>query len=373
MKPGLSIHLDFLRLSAALTVFAAHALHAHFEGLDVDLRTEFDYGADAVILFFALSGFVIAHAGAKADADGRRFVFNRVTRLVSVVTPAVALTVVADAAGERLAPSLYADWRGSTPDGPIGFVSALFMVNEWSPFGVHAGSNHPLWSVSYEFAYYLAFAAATFLDGWRRWVVLAAVAVAAGAAVLLLAPAWLLGVVAYRVLQAAPAEEGPARRGVWFAAALAGPAVYFSLNADEVDLFLLRLSFEALGEHPGILFRYSQEALWHLFVGAAAATHLYFIGRAIGPGRPPAPAVCGAIRWAAGASFSLYAAHYPILMLANAALWDAAPGPVRAVAAACVALVLCLVFASLFERPLPAFRRRIAPLFGLGPAQARAA
>lgn len=192
LDPALSVYLDALRGLAALVVFVAHAMLQKFHGGDAFVLPGFNFGLDAVVVFFVISGFVVAHA-----AQGRtleHFVFARASRLWSVAVPAVIFTFVLDRIGVAANPAAY--------DGPhynsLSFAQYLFygltFANEWSLAGERVGVNNPLWSLSYEAAYYVLFAIAFYTTGLRRIALLGAGVVLFGLNVLLLLPAWLAGV-----------------------------------------------------------------------------------------------------------------------------------------------------------------------------------
>src|SRR5438270_9524015 len=101
-----SLHLDLMRGAAALAVFVSHfGLHRISGGLFWQAQP---YGHDAVILFFVLSGYVIAWVAERREPDLRAYAVNRLSRLYSVVVPAILLTVIADAIGQRVGPAVYA-------------------------------------------------------------------------------------------------------------------------------------------------------------------------------------------------------------------------------------------------------------------------
>lgn len=86
MTPFVSAYLDGLRVLAALSV-----LIYHWAGLyHVPKAAAGHHGHDAVIVFFVLSGFVIAHV-AERSPDWKHFAFARVTRVYSVGFPALVL------------------------------------------------------------------------------------------------------------------------------------------------------------------------------------------------------------------------------------------------------------------------------------------
>ncbi|MBK8767616.1 MAG: acyltransferase family protein, partial [Burkholderiaceae bacterium] len=190
MTPALSVYLDALRLLAALMVFAHHASYPIFGGRWISALG--GYGHEAVVVFFVLSGFVIAFVTDVKERTPAAYAGSRLSRLWSVALPALAATLAMDAIGRQLAPQAYADVLVN-PQGPL--ASALF-VNEFWTAQWHVGSNIPFWSLSYEAAYYLLFGIFVFAP--MRWLWLAAAAALIGPKILLLAPAWVAGVVAYR-------------------------------------------------------------------------------------------------------------------------------------------------------------------------------
>jgi peptidoglycan/LPS O-acetylase OafA/YrhL len=150
-----------------------------------------------VIVFFVLSGFVIAHTHAKRPADWRRFATDRLSRIYSVAIPALLLTALLDQVGSRLAPALYAE---QLPPGSYFarmLLGAAFLNQTWG-LSSRTGSNGPYWSLSYEFWYYAVFACWVFVRPFGRRLVLVGICVLfAGPKILMLMPVWLCGVAAY--------------------------------------------------------------------------------------------------------------------------------------------------------------------------------
>ena len=99
MHRNLSIYLDLVRFLAALMVFVVHANYERFTG-GLPLLWHFkDLGNDAVMVFFVLSGFVIAYVAAHKERTIEEYAASRFARLYSVVVPALILTMLLD--GER--------------------------------------------------------------------------------------------------------------------------------------------------------------------------------------------------------------------------------------------------------------------------------
>lgn len=358
MTPGLSLWLDCLRAGAALVVLFGHLAHTRFTGGDYAFLREINIASDAVIVFFVLSGLVIAYA-AERDGSLDRFAFNRLTRILSVVAPALVLTWVFDAIGTRTDMSAYPYvFYQPVPAGEF-FLRGLSFSNQWLGLmePVRLGSNGPLWSLSYEVAFYALFGVAIFLRGALRVVLLALVAVVVGLPVLLLLPAWLLGVAVWRL--GAGAQGGDPARD--WAMAILPILALVALKAAGVwhDLNALTAQWFAPVDHRDLLL-YSDEFLWNTVMAVAIAAHLTGVRRIAAhshrrfDGRGAA-----AIRWVAGASFSIYVVHYPTLHLLDAALPGSLPGHDLIMLAG--TLAVCLVFAALFERPLGRVRAMVRP------------
>lgn len=106
MHRGLSLWLDVLPAVATLVVVFSHFAYARFSGGDLQWFRDYNFGNDAVVVFFVVSGFVIAFAAGR-DGTAGAYAFNRLTRLWSVLIPALILTLVFDRYGSALTPAAY--------------------------------------------------------------------------------------------------------------------------------------------------------------------------------------------------------------------------------------------------------------------------
>jgi peptidoglycan/LPS O-acetylase OafA/YrhL len=356
MPPRLSLYLDVLRFSAALVVLLSHLAFARFTNGDLQIFRTLNLGSDAVVVFFVLSGFVIAYASERDRTLGR-YVFHRATRLYSVAVPAIVLTLVCDWLGAALAPAVYDGWWYTPAPAGLVLLHGLTFSNEWGPFGFQPGTNSSYWSLSYEAGYYLLFGVAFFTRGMRRLVLLGGMLALLGIKVLLLAPGWLLGVAAYRALQSETREHA----SMLWALALGAPLLYVVLLAGDAPRLLLAISAVPFGPSAIKELRFSNEFLWNGLVGLLVALHIYGAGALL---KRPASLPRGAetIRWFAGASFSIYLVHFPILELLQAALPPLPIPLLRHFLLFAGMLAVSLIFAQFFERPLGAFRRALVSL-----------
>jgi peptidoglycan/LPS O-acetylase OafA/YrhL len=183
MNRSFSLYLDLVRFLAALTVLLFHASGLEFVKVDTVLG---HYGREAVIVFFVLSGFVIAYTADQKDSTLPEYATHRISRIYSVVIPALILTPIVDWIGARIHPEFYVGYNAQSV-WPIRVVNSVLCMNEWGFWSVQFFSNVPYWSISYEVAYYILFGVSFFLIG-----------LLAGPKILLLLPIWLLGAWVYR-------------------------------------------------------------------------------------------------------------------------------------------------------------------------------
>lgn len=139
MEPLFSLYLDVVRLAAALLVFQSHT---NFRLLTASIPRLSAYGHSAVVVFFVLSGYVIAYVVDTRERDARRYAISRGARIYSVVVPALALALVLDSIGRYINPSTYI---GQAPhDSWFARVMAtLTFSNE--PWGLSITAFSPPW------------------------------------------------------------------------------------------------------------------------------------------------------------------------------------------------------------------------------------
>lgn len=299
MKREASLYLDLLRFLAAFVVFVQHFSWEHFSG---GLLWQIGpYGAQAVIVFFVLSGYVIGYVTGRPGTNARGYALDRAARLYSVVLPALLLTFVLDAIGRHLSPELYSGgWVNSSEPLVSQFLrNGLFLNQIWF-IDTHPGTNVPYWSMGYEPWYYLIFGLVLFLP--RRWGACAALAAMAivGPRVVAMFGCWLFGFAAYRL----SARGWPRSRGLGIALFVGAPLAWAMFEYG-MQAYGLRAT-QQLSQHR-----------WELWqdqvVGLAWATHLLGLS-AVAPlvGRLLFP-LAGTIRWLAGRSFTLYLMQLPVM------------------------------------------------------------
>lgn len=300
----LSIALDAVRGVAALVVLLGHCVQ---QGIYTGPWPFSDIlQHQAVVIFFVLSGLVIADSALRRPTTLTQYAIARFARVMPVAVFAVLFSLLAWTVGHAAPHGIIAVPARFDEPGIAAVVMPLTFLSE-TEWGVGPLWNAPYWSLVYEVWYYALFGAAFYLRGWARWAVLAVLVPLAGVRVLLLLPAWLLGVALARFGPARPLAEG------WAALLIvAGMAV--GVLADELIFGLAPLVDALAGRVAGDLYM-SRYALSDWLLAAAVA--MAFVGLKSFAAQRAAQLerVQGPIRWLADCSFTLYLIHWPILNL----------------------------------------------------------
>lgn len=188
--------MDGLRMLAAYYVLLFHLKNNQI-GIPSVLDKIPNHGHDAVILFFVLSGYVIAATVDRKKSTGwQDYLLDRAARVYSVALPTlifsalVALVIHSTAQGDGGDLSVLSVLSST-------LVNFLFLGQSWD-LEKWVVYNQPYWSLCYEVLYYALFGVAVFAKSYWRYIGLLIVCLMAGPKVLLLLPCWLLGVYAYR-------------------------------------------------------------------------------------------------------------------------------------------------------------------------------
>jgi peptidoglycan/LPS O-acetylase OafA/YrhL len=229
-----SVHLDAIRGAAALVVVVWHNRDGYFSsvfgkhenaaalstsqaipaGIGTSRMEQLTIGNEAVMIFFVLSGYLVGGGVIRAVRRGiwswKDYLLKRLTRLWVVLIPALLLGVALDFAGLYLhqsGTSIYAGPPGQNMTH-VGLASRLtFSVIAGNAVFLQgarinvAGTNGPLWSLTNEFWYYIAFpllllALSKKQKLWIRFVyvlMFAAIGVLVGSDVSVLFFIWILG------------------------------------------------------------------------------------------------------------------------------------------------------------------------------------
>jgi peptidoglycan/LPS O-acetylase OafA/YrhL len=160
--------LEVLRGSAALIVLVGH-LYSKINGLPQIslLKYLLNWGTEAVIIFFILSGFVIRLSQERRARSLRQFMVDRLIRLYPLY-----LIVV-----------LFSFWvaliRGAKVTIPDLFGNLLFLQSLQADIVGVFPTNEALWSLSFEMTFYFLFALTLLHKRWFSvWIFLSSLSVA---------------------------------------------------------------------------------------------------------------------------------------------------------------------------------------------------
>jgi peptidoglycan/LPS O-acetylase OafA/YrhL len=345
ISPSFSLYLDLIRFLAAGVVFLDHLASYPFSTNAPHQRPWqaliSDYGDAAVVAFFVLSGYVIAHAVGRENTAAA-YARSRLSRFYSVVIPALVLTLAFDTAGQWLHPEFYQIQKVLwTPPDLQGYLSSFFFINEFQAFGFKAvvpGSNGPFWSLSFEATYYLV--AGLLLFAPRKIAIVASLVVLAlaGRTITAMAPLWALGFVVYRASHKYP----------W---RMPGPAPLVWALTVALMLVLPPLLGPLHWNNFGIQFPYgrrpfNRDLLLDYTIAAAFTLNILAAQRWLDAGSVLLDRPKRLIRYLGGVTFPLYAIHYPALCFFTAiSPWNHASAPslvfvTLSVAAVCAATTL---------------------------------
>ena len=107
MNKGFSVYLDLVRFIAACLVYF---YHSNQRLLVEEILPASNFGHSSVIVFFVLSGFVIAYVTDTKENTWTSYCASRLSRVYSVAVPAIVLTLTLDTVGRKLLPELYAGY-----------------------------------------------------------------------------------------------------------------------------------------------------------------------------------------------------------------------------------------------------------------------
>jgi len=338
-----SIFFDLVRFTAAILVFFQHAPGPQF----AYWLPWTNLGHISVLIFFVLSGFVIAYVTDKRETLTIDYTASRFSRIYSILLPCLILNVavVSYIFSSSSEPALI--FQESFPEAndawPLNSVCTLLSANRTAWCLSHTPVNLPLWSISYEVFYYILFGVFMFMRGVTRWAALFAAVLLAGTNILLLFPVWLMGVLLYKIKPLYVLNS----RLAWAILILA-PATYLSMHYTSIEgnisaylKALFSINASKLEYSQGFITDYFWGAIIVLVFMAFFAVQDAFTKILLQYERP--------IRACAKYTFSIYVFHYPLLYF-FAVFLDHDPNSIlQGVVLIFVALGASVALGSLFE------------------------
>lgn len=343
---GKLLPLEGLRGFVALYVFLHHAHIVPNQGLGRFLY----FGQEAVIVFFILSGFVINYSISGSVISIPRYIRARARRIYPVFLVSLGLAYL----------SACVQAREAVPLELYELVGNMLMLQDASALkpGVVVDTYHgnsPLWSLSYEWWFYMAFIPIA-LTGWvegRLRLPLVTTAALLGCLTYSVFPNQLSLIGGYLLLWWSGVELSREylERGEVTPRGQAALLIVLSLASIcwliPVALQVLRGQSIQLGVHPFLEARHYLAAMLIVAVVVFSSTRVKtLVARFLMP-----------FVWLAPVSFFLYVAHQPILNIVSALVPSAPP-----VIVATLSLPIVLLLGWLFEVRLQSAVNRALPL-----------
>jgi peptidoglycan/LPS O-acetylase OafA/YrhL len=356
---GMSIWLDLVRVCAAFAVVLFHLAAVQMGGAWLRVGR---IGDAAVIVFFVLSGFVIAYVADTREGTIQVYAASRLARLWSILIPALAVTLIVDRIGLYLDPTVYEGWgRWLAPlSSPLQLVATAAFVNELWFAVIPPLSNAPAWSIGFEFWYYAIFGAAYYLKRHVRILTVFILCLVAGPKILLLMPVWLFGVAAYwisRSFQARPVL------GLMLMAAAAAAAILIVAAKLAIKQQLHVLESDLLGEHVFYSIGHAQGFILHTVLGVIVGISFVGFSGFQDAALPMLRPFRRVISWISYYTLSIYLFHFPLMLMISAALNKQQIGPIRSVTTLCLTVAGTIALGYLFEPQRLRIRIFLAKLF----------
>lgn len=316
MELGFSLYLEFVRFGAALLVLFGHimgespAINKLFGSWQID--------HDGVVIFFVLSGYVIAYVSATKEQKLYSFAVNRMARIYSVALPTLVLGLIIELAYWHFSKGILGPLDLNQKNITIGhefhvviktFIYSLFFLNELHWRSSWAFCIGPYWSLCYEVWYYILFGAFFYSSGWPRWIYSSVIALIMGIKILLLFPVWLLGVAIYHLHRRIRLSQQCAW-GIWLASFL----IYIILkhfNASIIQSVVL-LSFQIVKHYHHSLIM-SNFFAWDYLLGILVAANIFSYHYMTIP-LLTNKFVSRIVKYCASYTFSLYLYQMPLVM-----------------------------------------------------------
>lgn len=223
----LSNFLDLLRWISALIVVLTHlrsTIMVRYEDLEhINIITSLFYfisniGHQAVIVFFVLSGFLVGGNVYDLYRNGKFkwniYLINRTSRLYIVLIPALICGFILDTIGSTNYINYYINTYGF---GPFSYnvIDRMTIQNFFinltmlqGSIGTTFGSNGPLWSLAYEFWYYILFPmilSVFFNTNYRiklfYLLLIVLVCLMLNVTILIYFTYWIIGVITYQLIK----------------------------------------------------------------------------------------------------------------------------------------------------------------------------
>ncbi|MEN9560502.1 MAG: hypothetical protein RLZZ502_1713 [Pseudomonadota bacterium] len=308
---GFSLYLDLVRLFASVMVVLYHASDKSLSPTRLPLSY---YGHEAVVVFFVLSGMVIAYVAQTRETTAIDYASSRFARILSVALPVLLLTPLFDAIGQAANAAIYID-KTTHSMGFIRFVSSVLFLNEAWLASIMYYSNVPYWSLCYEVWYYVLFGVLMFMHGRARMLTAVGICLLLGPKFLLMAPLWFAGVYTLKHMQKNKLSTAPAL-GLLLLSSLMMVFYFASDMQNQGEALLATL----LAKDPHKVLVFAKSFLSDYWLTVAVCLHFTALHSLSKHYESSLAGASKIIRTSALLTFPLYLLHQPLLWLFTAVL-----------------------------------------------------
>lgn len=354
MNMQLSFYLDLLRFVSAVLVFFSHV--SPFIG--GYLWQVGGLGHESVVVFFVLSGFVIAYVCYERKESCFDYVVNRVSRIYSVAIPAIVITFLTYFFLDIFHPNILADMNQPFYSFFRTFMTAVTFTNQ-SWFSTTIYVNLPYWSMGYEVLYYIFFGCFFYAKGFKRIVFLVFVIFVMGPSIFMYLPIWLAGVLCFKLKDKADINRRTAISG--FVLSIIGISLC-CINSLQVYINQSNVFFSSLVQN-GFVLDTAKYVLSDYLLAFFVFINVIFANVMFDSIDFKIATPCyKLIKTMSSHTFSLYLLHMPLLYLARAALPQ---GSFYFSLLLFIIIVPVLIFmiSMLIEKERPKFRSLLARVF----------
>jgi peptidoglycan/LPS O-acetylase OafA/YrhL len=351
ITPSLSILLDLVRGLAAVAVLVGHAVALKIYTGPYPFTDMLQH--NAVIVFFVLSGLVISSSVRRNDYAFSDYFIARMSRILPVSIPALVFAAGCFKIGQALGVPNFGAMHYDALS-LRSFLMPLFFLSE-TAYGVGPVWDQPYWSLCYEESYYVLFGCAMLLRGPKRVICCGAIAIIAGAKILLLAPIWLVGVGLTYFGCARPVSLRAGIGCVAVAAAALPLITHFSWPGSEWALAMIGRTVADTAPSQFFVTDFALGLAIGLgFIGARPIAERF---------HPLLRKFERPIRALAGCSFTLYLFHWPLLTLLRALGWTCGHNALAFVAVLVSTIAASALLARVTEHRRDAVRHFLTRLF----------
>jgi peptidoglycan/LPS O-acetylase OafA/YrhL len=293
---------------------------------------------------------VIAYVTSGRETTLEQYAVARLGRLYSVAIPAILLTLICDKIGLMSSSQWYAGRSYFNPDTSYtDIIRYLLFNNEYWSSHVVVGSDEPYWSIGFEASYYALYAAIAF-PSRNRFVSLATpvlLLVIFGPKITAYLPLWLIGVAVFLLIRNGSAQMKRLSSLGWWLVLVVTVGLYAGLRA----VAHYHPAWKSNMFEPFFFSRlYLMQVTYFTSVGLLVAASIIAVANLAGPFSVVARVAGKQIRWLAGATFTLYLLHQPILLML-VSVFPGDPATLgRALAIQIATLVAVLCIAEITER-----------------------